>query len=114
LNRLLQPALLALLSQERTHGYVLMQRLSELDFFAGAPPDASGVYKALKEMELGGLVSSCWDPGASGPARRRYALSRDGKACLKQWVKTLETYRERIDGLLDPVPQGKSKPAARS
>jgi len=48
LNRLLQPALLALLSQERTHGYVLLQRLGELDFFAGAPPDASGVYKALK------------------------------------------------------------------
>ncbi len=114
LNRLLQPALLALLLQERTHGYVLLQRLGELDFFASAPPDASGVYKALKEMELDGLVSSSWDLGASGPARRRYALSRDGKACLKQWAKTLETYREQIDGLLGLLAHGSPDAAARS
>lgn len=113
LNRLLQPALLAMLSHKQTHGYALLQQLAELRFFAEAPPDTSGVYKALKEMELEGLVSSSWDLDGSGPARRRYALSRSGKACIKQWVKTLANYRAQIDGLLDLLTQGNPKAAAR-
>jgi DNA-binding PadR family transcriptional regulator len=114
LNRLLQPALLAALSQEPGHGYALLQRVGELEFFACGPPDASGVYKALKEMELEGLVASSWDLGSAGPARRLYALSPSGEACLEHWVKTLETYREQIDGLLELLNQSRPPAAARS
>jgi len=114
LNRLLQPALLATLSEKPSHGYALLQRVCELEFFAGAPPDASGLYKALKEMELEGLVFSSWDLSASGPARRLYALSSSGEACGRQWVKTLETYREQIDGLLDLLTKDKPKASTRS
>jgi poly-beta-hydroxybutyrate-responsive repressor len=111
LNRLLQPALLATLSEKPSHGYALLQSVGELAFFAGAPPDASGLYKALKEMELEGLVSSSWDMSASGPARRLYALSANGEACREHWVKTLETYREQIDGLLELLTRDRTKAA---
>jgi len=100
LARLLRPAVLALLAREEMHGYVLLQRLGELAMFSDALPDTSGVYKTLKVMEEEGLVSSSWELGDSGPAKRRYALTKEGKACLKRWGETLEAYRTQIDGLL--------------
>ena len=101
LARLVRPAVLALLAQQKTHGYDIVQRLQELKMFIEIPPDTSGVYRVLKSMEDEGLVSSAWVLGNTGPAKRRYTLTKDGKACLKRWVETLENYRAQIDGLLD-------------
>jgi len=100
LDRLLRPAVLALLARGKSHGYDLAQRLQDVELFAEIPPDTSGVYKALKSMEEEGLVSASWELGDAGPAKRRYALTKDGKACLKRWAETLENYRNQIDGLL--------------
>lgn len=100
LARLVRPAVLALLSREETHGYLLVGRLRELALFGDCPPDASGVYKVLKAMEREALVVSSWEPGEAGPTKRRYRLTRDGVACLEQWHSTLTEYREKIDGLL--------------
>jgi DNA-binding PadR family transcriptional regulator len=100
LARLLRPTVLAMLSLAPAHGYVLVQRIGDLAPFADEPPDQSGIYKMLKEMEKEGLVTSSWEMGESGPAKRRYELSASGLACLKRWVSTLITYRAHIDGLL--------------
>ena len=115
LARLLRPAVLALLVREKTHGYDIVQQLHGLEIFAGFPPDTSGVYKVLKSMEREGLVSASWEFGGSGPAKRRYALTRSGTACLKRWARTLEGYRAQIDGLLGIVkPHGKSLTSGRA
>jgi DNA-binding PadR family transcriptional regulator len=115
LARLLRPAVLALLVREETHGYDIVQQLHKLDLFVDCPPDTSGVYKVLKSMEREGLVSAKWESGDNGPAKRRYALTKDGKACLKRWARTLEGYRAQIDGLLAVVnPDGKSAKSGRA
>jgi DNA-binding PadR family transcriptional regulator len=101
LARLVRPAVLALLAREEIHGYVVVGRLRELPLFGDCPPDASGVYKTLKAMERDGLVSSSWETGDSGPAKRRYRLTEDGATCLAQWHRTLAGYRARIDALLE-------------
>lgn len=112
LARLVRPAVLALLTRGETHGYDLMQQLGGLAIYADAPPDTSGVYKVLKAMEQEGLVSSGWEPGDSGPAKRRYVLTHEGRECLRRWVETLEGYRTQIDGLLAILrPKGKSSPS---
>jgi DNA-binding PadR family transcriptional regulator len=100
LDRLLKPAVLALLARGKTHGYDISRRLNELEMFTEVPPDTSGVYKALKSMEEEGLISSSWEMGDVGPAKKRYALTKDGKICLKRWAETLQIYRSHIDGLL--------------
>jgi|WetSurMetagenome_2_1015567.scaffolds.fasta_scaffold16885_3 DNA-binding PadR family transcriptional regulator len=100
LGRLLRPAILAALSQSPAHGYVLVQRMTELDLFSGGPPDPSGVYRTLKDMEREGLVASAWEAGDVGPAKRRFELTLDGAACLARWTTTLQRYRSQIDGLL--------------
>lgn len=112
LARLVRPAVLALLTRGETHGYDLMQQLCGLAIYADAPPDTSGVYKVLKTMEQEGLVSSSWEPGGSGPAKRRYVLTHDGRECLRRWIETLEGYRSQINGLLAILrPDGKSSPS---
>lgn len=97
LGRMLRPALLGLLAREPVHGYVLLQKLGQLSMFADTAPDTGGVYRALKSMEDEGLVTSSWDTGGSGPAKRCYELTPDGHACLGRWQVTLEDYRDQID-----------------
>ena len=105
LARLLRPAVLALLVRGKTHGYDVVQQLHGLEIFADLPPDTSGVYKVLKSMEREGLVSASWQLGDSGPAKRQYALTKQGVVCLKRWAKTLEDYRAQIDGLVAVLNQ---------
>ena len=111
LDRLLRPAVLALLAREKTHGYDIVQQLRELEMFVEVPPDTSGVYKALKSMEEEGLISSIWEFRDTGPAKKQYALTKDGKACLKRWGETLRAYRTQIDGLLTILDLNKKLPA---
>jgi len=100
LDRFLRPAVLAALKDGKSHGYDLARTLAELAMFRDAPPDASGVYKALKLMEKEGLLTSALESDSGGPAKRCYALTPQGRQCLRQWTGTLRTYRQQIDRLL--------------
>ena len=55
-----QPCLLVMLNRDSAHGYSLLNGLSEFGFRPGQL-DPSLVYRALREMEEIGLVSSEWD-----------------------------------------------------
>jgi DNA-binding PadR family transcriptional regulator len=100
LGKLLRPGIMAVLANGPLHGYRIAQRLKTLSLFAEGEPDHAGIYRALKTMEEEGYVSSKWDLGESGPARRRYALTRTGKQCLATWLKTIREYRDAIVDLL--------------
>ena len=100
LDRLIQPAILVVLTKGPLHGYRLAERISALPGFVGHKPDVSGVYRLLKLMEGKGLVQAAWDTSSGGPAKRLYQLTADGKACLHRWIKTLEQYRQGIGALL--------------
>jgi PadR family transcriptional regulator PadR len=100
LDKLIQPAILAVLAEGPLHGYRLTERIGELATFGGRKPDASGVYRFLKTMERKGMVASSWSLSDSGPAKRSYQLTPTGERCLRQWITTLEEYREGITSLL--------------
>jgi DNA-binding PadR family transcriptional regulator len=103
LARLIQPAVLAVLADEPLHGYVIVQRLTGMEMFRDRRPDVTGVYRLLKSMEKRSFVTSAWELAASGPAKRRYQLTPDGRACLDRWIVTLRTYRDAVSDLLDKV-----------
>jgi DNA-binding PadR family transcriptional regulator len=109
LDRLLRPAIMGLLARRPMHGYVLLQELQSLRMFGGQAPDPTGVYRTLRLMEEEGMLAAAWDLADSGPARRRYRMTKAGKSCLATWIKTLEDYRASIDQLLKtlraPVPR---------
>ena len=70
LDRLVQPAILVILTDGPLHGYRVAERIGEIPGFASPKPDMSGVYRFLKTMEGKGLVVSSWDVSEGGPAKR--------------------------------------------
>jgi PadR family transcriptional regulator, regulatory protein PadR len=100
LDKLVQPAILAALTEGPIHGYRLAERINETAGQFGEKPDVSGIYRFLKKMETGGLVTSSWETGAKGHAKRLFEITADGRACLARWTTTLEAYLEAITALL--------------
>lgn len=100
LDKLIQPAILVVLTEGPSHGYRIVERVGKMSLSGGQNPNASGVYRVLKQMEARGLVASSWTLSDSGPAKRSYELTTTGEACLKRWIGTLTAYRDGISSLL--------------
>ena len=89
LYRFVEPVLLLLLDKKgRSYGYELS---SELGQFAltDAEVEAAALYKTLRQLEKNGCVTSAWEVERSGPARRVYALTPQGRQHLAEWVTVL-------------------------
>lgn len=99
LEKLVQPAILLLLAQSPSHGYELLQRLSRMDCVEGEP-DTATVYRTLRRMEQEGLVSSGWEHGEYGPARRQYRLTGEGVSLLDRWAGALEERMKQIGSFI--------------
>jgi PadR family transcriptional regulator PadR len=98
LRRFLDPVLLLRLHFGAAHGYSLLEGLEE---FGLGELDPSVVYRALREMEEEGWVSSTWDAERTqGPPRRTYRLTDGGHEVLDLWVQELEGSRTRIERFL--------------
>ena len=93
-RNLLVPYLLLALSTYRAHGYLLQQYLRGLGFFG---VDTTTIYRNLRQLEKQGLVTSAWDTGEDGPARRVYSLTDAGEVFLKSWAGALDQYRTFLD-----------------
>lgn len=97
-----EPALLAALSVSEGHGYDLARAIEEMT--AGEiVPDAGGLYRILRRLEDDGFVISQWQEGDSGPARRSYRITADGRSLLAHWMVHLEERRRTLDVLIDVV-----------
>ena len=95
-QRYVQASLLMALSQGKSYGYELIQRIGEYGFLRGdAPPGM--IYRHLRQMDEDGLVTSSWDAEGDGPAKRVYAITPEGSEVLEAWVLHMERQRERLD-----------------
>lgn len=109
LDKLVQPTILLLLARAELHGYALIQRMHELEVFRGAPPDATGVYRALSIMQSRELIDFQWNTAPTGPAKKVYRITGEGRSCLERWIQTLREYRGSLDLLLnmaEEIPTG--------
>jgi DNA-binding PadR family transcriptional regulator len=110
LDKLIQPAVLAILAQKALHGYRVVQDLAAMPMFKGHEPDNTGVYRFLNAMEDRGLLTSAWDMSDRGPAKKLFDLTNDGRQCLAKWVATLREYREQIGELLEHLERATAMP----
>jgi DNA-binding PadR family transcriptional regulator len=87
------------LHHSTSHGYTLLERLEE---FGLGTVDSGVVYRALRDMEQMGWVTSAWDAEqAQGPPRRVYRLTAQGDQVLGDWVRDLRQTRRQIDHLVE-------------
>lgn len=95
----LRPCLLLLLAEGTSHGYELLDQVSALGL---ERVDPGGLYRCLRAMDEEGLVRSSWEPSTSGPARRTYELTDEGRewlhvvaGSLAEVARSLSSYRRR-------------------
>jgi len=88
------PFILLLLSKVSLHGYELSQQLEAFGF---KTLDQGNLYRMLRQLEKDELVSSEWDTTGSGPAKRRYSITKAGITYLKGYANQLETYQSILD-----------------
>lgn len=88
-DRYVQPSILMALLDGKSYGYELLQSIGEYGFLKGdAAPGM--IYRHLRQMEDDGLVTSQWDASGSGPAKRVYAVTPEGREVLETWVGYME------------------------
>lgn len=104
----LESCLMVLLHREPGYGYSLMDGLRDFGFEA-AQMDISILYRALRDLEMAGLVVSTWDDKSLGPQRRVYSITPEGEKALGEWIQNLRQRRKEIEALeaaYDAVQKG--------
>ena len=86
--------LLVMLKDQNLHGYEIMKEL-KIKFDVVADPGT--IYRALRQLEREGFISSWWDAKDQGPARRMYTVTPSGSDALRVWSVVLEQYRSNLD-----------------
>ena len=86
--------LLVMLKDHNLHGYEIMKELKDkFDVIT----DPGTIYRALRQLERDGYISSWWDPKEQGPARRIYTITDNGCTALQLWNTALVQYRSNLD-----------------
>ncbi len=107
----LTPYLLMMLRSWNAYGYELARQLAVFGF---GSIDPGTVYRALRELEREGFVTSNWDTSVtSGPARRVYTITDVGIAYLGQQAAILEGYRRMLDHFFRLYGGGYAVPPAQ-
>ena len=105
------PWVLLVLKQWNIHGYLIMQRLSQMGFPA---VDHATLYKELRRLESDGYIESEWQTDGSGPAKRVYKITDAGEELLLGWTDVVSGYQRMINGFFDMYAEVfGSKPASK-
>lgn len=89
LSRFIEPVVLLLLQKKgASYGYDLAQELPA-HALTDAEVERGALYRTLRQLEANGHVTSEWEVDDSGPARRIYRLTADGRKHLEEWTEVL-------------------------
>ena len=106
-ERFVEPSLLLLLRERPMHGYELLERVPELAGEDGV--DVGNLYRLLRALEEEGIVTSEWDAGLPGPAKRTYELTDAGRRLLDRWAEALREAQGAIADFLARYDAGERR-----
>ncbi|HMZ06606.1 MAG TPA: PadR family transcriptional regulator [Anaerolineales bacterium] len=93
--------LLAVLNRsgEPLYGYQIAKMLEE------SGPDIpmmkqGALYPVLRSLEENGLLESMVEPSVSGPPRRYYKITKDGRTALEEWTELWKQTKKFVDTTL--------------
>jgi poly-beta-hydroxybutyrate-responsive repressor len=113
-ERYIQPSILMGLCRKASYGYELIHSLQEFGFVKGEAPPGM-IYRHLRQLEEDGLVVSEWITEGTGPAKRMYRLTQEGREVLALWVAHMAAQAARLDQFvqtyreMDPPPLDKNE-----
>ena len=98
--------LLAVLDQtsEDLYGYEIAKRLQKANEGEALFKEGT-VYPVLRALSANGLLTSRIVPSYSGPPRRYYRITEEGRAVLKDWTGIWRQTRDFVDRFTEGVQQ---------
>ena len=101
------PIVLAILAEEDSYGYAILQRVRELS--GGQMEWTDGMlYPVLHRLERLGFIEARWEVAENGRRRKYYAITTQGRAQLaeerRQWQAVDETLRGVWSALCSRIP----------
>jgi len=97
--------LLAVLDQstEDLYGYEIAKRLASANDGTSIFKEGT-IYPVLRAMSAGSLLTSRIVPSYSGPPRRYYRITDQGRAVLAEWKSIWAGTRNFVDHFIAPGP----------
>ena len=94
-------ALLALMAHagRPLYGYQIAKELE--GYGEGLPVKQGTLYPVLRSLEAGGLLTSEVEPSVTGPPRRYYSITEEGRQAIGRWRESGERTREFVDSVLE-------------
>lgn len=87
---------------EDLYGYEIAKRLQKAS--DGEPLFKEGtIYPVLRTLAAGGLLTSRVVPSYSGPPRRYYRITDEGRALLRQWTDIWRQTRGFVDRFIEGI-----------
>jgi PadR family transcriptional regulator PadR len=93
----LEYCVLSLLDGEPLYGFDLVRRLAADDVLVTSE---GTIYPLLSRLRRDGWVSTTWAESESGPPRRYYAVTADGRRALNSFTQDWCRFRDAVDSLL--------------
>ena len=86
-------------SKEALYGYQIAKMLEE------SSPEFTmmkqgTLYPVLRSLEENGLLESTVEPSVSGPPRRYYMITSDGRSALEEWLVIWKQTKKFVDIIL--------------
>ena len=86
-------------SREPMYGYQIAKMLE--DNGPDLPLMKQGtLYPVLRSLEENGLLESTVEPSVSGPPRRYYKITKDGRSALTDWLEIWKQTKKFVDAIL--------------
>lgn len=108
LERYIQPSILMGLFLTPSYGYKLIQNIQKFGFVKGQAPPGM-IYRHLRQLEEEGLVSSEWMTEGTGPAKRVYSLTPEGKEVLAIWVEYMKQQAKNLNAFIAHYQKAKKR-----
>ncbi|GAA3641927.1 PadR family transcriptional regulator [Asaccharospora irregularis] len=98
LKGILEGCLLAVISEEEVYGYEMTKKL---ELYGFNMVSEGSIYPLLIRMKKNGLVKTTTKESDSGPKRKYYSLTEDGKEELNLFIKEWKNISGSVNKLLE-------------
>lgn len=93
----LESCVLALVRDEESYGFDIVRALTA----AGNLLTSEGtIYPLLARLRRDGLVTTTWRESESGPPRRYYRVTNEGRRALEAFMRDWRRFADAVDDLL--------------
>ena len=87
-------------STQPMYGYQIAKMLEDDGPAAPVMMKQGSLYPVLRSLEENGLLESIVEPSVSGPPRRYYKITEDGRNALTEWLEIWKQTKKFVDTIL--------------